>query len=177
MNLSKREFLQVLGAASAAGLNLGIFADADAAVAQQGLYDIAPFGNVSLLHMTDCHAQLMPIHFREPSLNMGLAGMQGNLPHLVGHHLLKALDIKPGSAQAHAFSYIDFEQAARSFGKVGGFAHLATLVKQLKGSRPGALLLDGGDTWQGSATSLWTQAQDMVDACKLLGVDVMTGLS
>ena len=175
MNLSKREFLQVLGAASAAGLNLGIFADADAAVAQQGLYDIAPFGNVSLLHMTDCHAQLMPIHFREPSLNMGLAGMQGNLPHLVGHHLLKALDIKPGSAQAHAFSYIDFEQAARSFGKVGGFAHLATLVKQLKGSRPGALLLDGGDTWQGSATSLWTQAQDMVDACKLLGVDVMTG--
>lgn len=175
MNLSKREFLQVLGAASAAGLNLGIFADADAAVAQQGLYDIAPFGNVSLLHMTDCHAQLMPIHFREPSLNMGLAGMQGNLPHLVGHHLLKALDITPGSAQAHAFTYIDFEQAARSFGKVGGFAHLATLVKQLKGSRPGALLLDGGDTWQGSATSLWTQAQDMVDACKLLGVDVMTG--
>ena len=175
MNLSKREFLQVLGAASAAGLNLGIFADADATVAQQGLYDIAPFGNVSLLHMTDCHAQLMPIHFREPSLNMGLAGMQGNLPHLVGHHLLKALDITPGSAQAHAFTYIDFEQAARSFGKVGGFAHLATLVKQLKGSRPGALLLDGGDTWQGSATSLWTQAQDMVDACKLLGVDVMTG--
>lgn len=175
MNLSKREFLQVLGAASAAGLNLGIFADAEAAVAQQGLYDIAPFGNVSLLHMTDCHAQLMPIHFREPSLNMGLAGMQGNLPHLVGHHLLKALDITPGSAQAHAFTYIDFEQAARSFGKVGGFAHLATLVKQLKGSRPGALLLDGGDTWQGSATSLWTQAQDMVDACKLLGVDVMTG--
>ena len=175
MNLSKREFLQVLGAASAGGLNLGIFADADAAVAQQGLYDIAPFGNVSLLHMTDCHAQLMPIHYREPSLNMGLAGMQGNLPHLVGHHLLKALDITPGSAQAHAFTYIDFEQAARSFGKVGGFAHLATLVKQLKGSRPGALLLDGGDTWQGSATSLWTQAQDMVDACKLLGVDVMTG--
>ena len=175
MNLSKREFLQVLGAASAGGLNLGIFADADAAVAQQGLYDIAPFGNVSLLHMTDCHAQLMPIHYREPSLNMGLAGMQGNLPHLVGHHLLKALDITPGSAQAHAFTYIDFEQAARSFGKVGGFSHLATLVKQLKGSRPGALLLDGGDTWQGSATSLWTHAQDMVDACKLLGVDVMTG--
>jgi sulfur-oxidizing protein SoxB len=97
------------------------------------------------------------------------------LPHLVGDHLLKVAGLEPGSAQAHAFTYIDFEKAARSYGKVGGFAHLATLVKQLKGSRPGALLLDGGDTWQGSATSLWTQAQDMVDACKLLGVDVMTG--
>ena len=139
------------------------------------LYDIAPFGNVSLLHMTDCHAQLMPIHFREPSVNMGVSAMQGNLPHLVGDHLLKALGIAPGSALAHAFTYVDFEKAARAYGKVGGFAHLATLVKQLKGSRPGALLLDGGDTWQGSATSLWTQAQDMVDACKLLGVDVMTG--
>lgn len=175
MNLSKREFLQVLGAASAAGLNLGMFANADAAAAQKGLYDIAPFGNVSLLHMTDCHAQLMPIHFREPSVNMGVSAMQGNLPHLVGDHLLKALGIAPGSAIAHAFTYVDFEKAARAYGKVGGFAHLATLVKQLKGSRPGALLLDGGDTWQGSATSLWTQAQDMVDACKLLGVDVMTG--
>ena len=175
MNLSKREFLQVLGAASAAGLNLGMFANADAATAQKGLYDIAPFGNVSLLHMTDCHAQLMPIHFREPSVNMGVSAMQGNLPHLVGDHLLKALGIAPGSALAHAFTYVDFEKAARAYGKVGGFAHLATLVKQLKGSRPGALLLDGGDTWQGSATSLWTQAQDMVDACKLLGVDVMTG--
>jgi sulfur-oxidizing protein SoxB len=175
MNLSKREFLQVLGAASAAGLNLTRFANADAATAQQGLYDIAPFGNVSLLHMTDCHAQLLPIHFREPSVNMGVGAMQGQLPHLVGDHLLKVAGLAPGSAQAHAFTYIDFEKAARSYGKVGGFAHLATLVKQLKGSRPGALLLDGGDTWQGSATSLWTQAQDMVDACKLLGVDVMTG--
>ena len=175
MNLSKREFLQVLGAASAAGLNLGMFSHADAASAQRGLYDIAPFGNVSLLHMTDCHAQLMPIHFREPSVNMGVAAMQGNLPHLVGDHLQKMLAIAPGSAQSHAFTYIDFESAARAYGKVGGFAHLATLVKQLKASRSGALLLDGGDTWQGSATALWTDAQDMVDACKLLGVDVMTG--
>ena len=175
MNLSKREFLQVLGAAFAAGLNLGMFSHADAASAQRGLYDIAPFGNVSLLHMTDCHAQLMPIHFREPSVNMGVAAMQGNLPHLVGNHLQKMLAIAPGSAQSHAFTYIDFENAARAYGKVGGFAHLATLVKQLKASRPGALLLDGGDTWQGSATALWTDAQDMVDACKLLGVDVMTG--
>jgi sulfur-oxidizing protein SoxB len=175
MNLSKREFLQVLGAASAAGLNLARHADADAATAQQGLYDLPRFGNVSLLHMTDCHAQLLPIHFREPSVNLGVGGMQGQSPHLVGEALLKAAGLRPGGEQAFAFTYIDFEQAARRYGKVGGFAHLATLVKQLRASRPGALLLDGGDTWQGSATSLWTNAQDMVDACKLLGVDVMTG--
>ncbi len=175
MNLSKRDFLQVLTAASAAGMALGRHAEADAATAQKGLYDVAPFGNVSLLHMTDCHAQLKPIYFREPSVNLGVDGMQGQLPHLVGEHLLKKAGVRPGTPQAHAYTYLDFEKAARRYGKVGGFAHLATLVKMLKASRPGALLLDGGDTWQGSATSLWTNAQDMVDACKLLSVDVMTG--
>ena len=175
MSLSKREFLQVLGAASAAGMGLARYADADATTAEQGLYDLPAFGNVSLLHMTDCHAQLLPVHFREPSVNIGLAGMQGQLPHLVGESLLKAAGLRPGTEQAFAFTCIDFEQAARRYGKVGGFAHLATLVKQMKASRPGALLLDGGDSWQGSATSLWTDAQDMVEACKLLGVDVMTG--
>ncbi len=175
MNLSKRDFLQVMASASAAGMALGRWADADAAEAEQGLYDVAPFGNVSLLHMTDCHAQLKPIYFREPSVNLGLGSMQGQLPHLVGEHLLKAAGVRPGSAMAHAYTYLDFDKAARRYGKVGGFAHLATLVKRMKASRPGALLLDGGDTWQGSATALWTDAQDMVDACKLLGVDVMTG--
>lgn len=175
MNLSKREFLQVLGAASAAGLGLGRWAEADAQTAQQALYDVKPFGNVSLLHMTDCHAQLKPLLFREPSVNIGLGDMNGRLPHLVGERLLKAAGVPAGSAEAHALTYLDFETAAKRFGRVGGFAHLATLVKQLKASRPGALLLDGGDTWQGSATSLWTQAQDMVDACLALGVDVMTG--
>ena len=175
MNLSKREFLQVLGAAGAAGMALGRHADADAATAQSGLYDIPRFGNVSILHMTDCHAQLKPIYFREPSVNVGIAGMQGQLPHLVGEHLLKAAGVRPGTPLAHAYTYLDFDKAARRYGRVGGFAHLATLVKQLKASRPGALLLDGGDTWQGSATSLWTNAQDMVDACKQLTVDVMTG--
>jgi S-sulfosulfanyl-L-cysteine sulfohydrolase len=175
MNLSKRDFLQVLGAASAAGLALGKYENADAQTAERGLYDIAPFGNVSFLHMTDCHAQLMPIHFREPSVNLGVGTMHGRLPHLVGESLLKVAGVRPGSAGAHAFTFLDFEKAARRYGKVGGFVHLATLVKRLKASRPGALLLDGGDTWQGSATSLWTDAQDMVDATKLLGVDVMTG--
>ena len=175
MSLSKRDFLQVMGAASAAGMSLGRIADADAATAEQGLYDIAPFGNVSFLHMTDCHAQLVPSYFREPSVNLGLGGMHGQWPHLVGQALLQRAGVRPGSALAHAYTFIDFEKAARRYGKVGGFAHLATLVKQLKASRPGAVLLDGGDTWQGSATALWTNAQDMVDCAKLLGVDVMTG--
>jgi sulfur-oxidizing protein SoxB len=175
MNISKREFMQVLGAASVAGMGLSRYADADAATAQRGLYDMPTFGNVSFLHMTDCHAQLNPIYFREPSVNLGLGSMRGQLPHLVGEHLLQVAGARPGTDLAHAFSCLDFERAAKRYGKVGGFAHMATLVKQLKSSRPGALLLDGGDTWQGSATSLWTDAQDMVDACKLLGVDVMTG--
>ncbi len=175
MSLSKREFLQVLGAAGVAGMGLARHADADAATAEQALYDVPKFGQVSLLHMTDCHAQLLPIRFREPSVNLGLGSMAGELPHLVGEHLLKKAGLRPGSAQAHAYTFLDFETASQRYGKVGGFAELATLVKRLKASRPGALLLDGGDTWQGSATSLWTNAQDMVDACKLLGVDVMTG--
>mgnify|MGYP006279997735 CR=1 FL=1 len=175
MNLSKREFLQVMTAAGVAGMALGRYAQADAATAAEQMYEVPHFGQVSLLHMTDCHAQLLPIHFREPSINLGIGGMRGQLPHLVGEHLLKAAGVPAGSAQAHALTYLDFEQAARRFGRVGGFAHLASLVKRLKASRPGALLLDGGDTWQGSGTSLWTRGQDMVDACKLLGVDVMTG--
>ncbi len=175
MNLSKREFLQVMSAASVAGMGLARYQTASAQQAAEGLYDVPRFGNVSLLHMTDCHAQLKPIHFREPSVNLGVADMKGRLPHLVGEQLLKAAGLKAGSASAHALTYLDFDQAAQRYGKVGGFAHLATLVKRMRASRPGALLLDGGDTWQGSGTALWTKGQDMVDACKLLGVDVMTG--
>ncbi|MBU1263438.1 MAG: thiosulfohydrolase SoxB [Gammaproteobacteria bacterium] len=139
------------------------------------LYDIPAFGNVSLLHFTDCHAQLLPIYYREPSINLGVGGAEGKAPHLVGVPLLDAYGIKAGSRQAYAFSHLDFCAAARAYGKVGGFAHLASLVKRLKASRPRALLLDGGDTWQGSATALWTAGQDMVEASLELGVDVMTG--
>jgi sulfur-oxidizing protein SoxB len=175
MNLSKREFFQVLGAGAVCGMALGRCSGADAATASEGLYDMAKFGNVSFLHMTDCHAQLKPIYFREPNVNLGVGDMRGQLPHLVGEQLLKATGVRPGTAEAHALSCLDFEQAARRYGKVGGFSHLATLVKRLKASRPGALLLDGGDTWQGSGTALWTKGQDMVEAAKLLGVDIMTG--
>ena len=171
MNLSRREFSSVMAAALSAGFPL----HASAAAKSSSLYNLPKTGNVYLLHMTDCHAQLLPSYFREPSVNLGVGAMQGQLPHLVGEQLLKAAQIKSGTPEAHAFTYLNFERAARQYGKVGGFAHIATLVKQLKASRPGALLLDGGDTWQGSATALWSEGQDMVDACKLLGVDIMTG--
>ena len=173
MSMNRREFLQILAAASAAGFAL----NSRALLAAQGgeqRYDLPRFGNVHLMHFTDCHAQLLPIYFREPNVNIGIGGALGKVPHIVGEKLLKAYGIKPGGIEAHAFTYLDFAQAAKTYGKVGGFAHLATLVKQLRAGRPGALLLDGGDTWQGSGTALWTKGQDMVDACKLLGVDMMS---
>jgi sulfur-oxidizing protein SoxB len=171
--MSRREFLQVLAAAAASGLVL----DSKAVLAGNlpaSFYDNAPKGNVSFLHFTDCHAQLKPIWFREPSVNLGVGTAKGKVPHLVGDKFLKHYGIKPGTAEAAAFTYIDFDTASKAYGKVGGFAHLKTLVDKMRASRPGALLLDGGDTWQGSATSLWTNAQDMVDACIQLGVNVMT---
>lgn len=150
-------------------------ANANSLMREDALYDIPNFGNVNLLHFTDCHAQLLPIYYREPSINLGVGRAKGKVPHLVGVPLLGAYGIDARSRNAYAFSHLDFETAARAYGKVGGFAHLATLVKRVKGSRPKALLLDGGDTWQGSATSLWTAGQDMVEASLALGVDVMTG--
>ncbi len=175
MSLTRREFLQMLAVGAAAGIVINdrkCIADVNKI---GGAYDVPPFGNVTLLHMTDCHAQLLPTYFREPNINIGLGSSRGKPPHLVGEALLKYFHIAPGSIEAHAFTYLDFEEAARRYGKVGGFAHLATLVKNLRASRPDrTLLLDGGDTWQGSATALWTKGQDMVDAQKLLGIDIMT---
>ena len=173
--MNRREFLQVVAAAAAAGLPVDARSALDLAAGASFYDSLERFGNVSLLHFTDCHAQLKPVFFREPSVNLGVGAAAGQPPHLVGEHLLRHFGIRPGTREAHAFTFIDFERAAKAYGAVGGFAHLATLVKKLRASRPGALLLDGGDTWQGSATALWTKGQDMVDACKLLRVDVMTG--
>ncbi len=170
--MRRREFLRLIALAAAAGASLKPRASDAQAAAE--LYDVPPFGNVSLLHFTDTHAQLLPVYYREPSVNLGAGEAAGRPPHLVGEALLKRFSIAPGSAAAHAFTHLDFEAAARRYGKVGGFAHLAMLVKRLRASRPHALLLDGGDTWQGSATSLWTKGADMIGAQKLLGVDLMT---
>jgi sulfur-oxidizing protein SoxB len=175
MSLTRREFVRLMGLASAAGmLPRSVFA---AKTMPSDMYEVPRFGNVRLLHFTDCHAQLLPVYFREPNVNLGIADAYGRAPHLVGHKLLEHFGVAPGGALAHAYSYLDFNAAAERFGKVGGFAHLATLVKRLRGEAGdgNSLLMDGGDTWQGSGTAYWTRGQDMVDACKLLGVDTMVG--
>ncbi len=171
--MDRREFNKMLALGLAAGLavptlNRRSWAQGDA-------YDVPRFGNVHLLHMTDAHAQLQPIYYREPQVNIGVHAAKNRAPHLVGDALLEAYGLSAGTRDAHAFTYLDYVAAAERFGKVGGFAHLSTLVQRVRANRPGALLLDGGDLWQGSATSLWTKGQDMVDASKLLGIDVMTG--
>jgi sulfur-oxidizing protein SoxB len=172
MSLNRREFIQLLSLAAAAGLPLtGRSSSSDPAQ----IYDFPPFGNVSLLHFTDCHAQLLPLYFREPSANIGLGDAFGRVPHRVGRYFLDHFSIPQGSPEAYAYTCLDFESMARQFGKVGGFAHLATLVKRIRALRPHSLLLDGGDTLQGSATALWTQGRDMIGASQLLGVDIMTG--
>ncbi|MGC8807953.1 MAG: thiosulfohydrolase SoxB [Thiomonas sp.] len=171
MSLTRREFMGVLAAAAATGFPM----TREATAAEvKSLYNPPKTGNVHFLHMTDSHAHLRPVYFREPNVNIGIASMEGHLPHLVGTNYLKRVGFKPNTRESYGFTYLDFERAAKQYGKMGGYAHIATLVKQLKASRPGALLLDGGDTWQGTALSLWTKAQDMVEAQLKLGVDVMT---
>jgi sulfur-oxidizing protein SoxB len=168
--MDRREFLQALGAAAAAGLPVA----ARSQPTSSAFYDVPRYGNVSLLHITDTHAQMKPVYFREPNVNIGPGPSSGKPPHLVGEAFLRFYGMKRRTRDAYACTYLDFESLAAAYGRMGGFAHLCTLVKQLRDSRPGALLLDGGDTWQGSGVSLWTKGQDMIDAQKLLGVDIMT---
>jgi sulfur-oxidizing protein SoxB len=175
MSISRREFMRLVGLAGAAGmLPSSVFAQAKQ---PSDLYEVPKFGNVTLLHITDCHAQLNPIYFREPNVNIGVGGAVGKAPHLVGETLLKHFGIEAGGIEAHAFSYLNYPEAAEQFGAVGGFAHLKTLVDRIRAERGdgNSLLMDGGDTWQGSGTAYWTRGMDMVGACNRLGVDVMTG--
>lgn len=176
MHFSRRQFLSLLNAAAAAGIlpvSQGLKAGKHA-----GVYEVPKRGNVRLLHITDCHAQLLPVYFREPNVNIGIGEAYGKAPHLVGTRLLERFGMgAENDMAAHAFTFLDFVDAARKYGKVGGFAHLSTLVKKLRQEfgEENTLLLDGGDTWQGSGTAYWTRGGDMVGACNLLGVDVMTG--
>ncbi|MFZ0789750.1 MAG: thiosulfohydrolase SoxB, partial [Chromatiaceae bacterium] len=175
MSISRREFVRLMGLAGAAGmLPSSIFA---AARQPSDLYEVPKFGNVTLLHITDTHAQLNPIWFREPNVNIGIGPALGQAPHVVGEAFLKHFGVEPGGIEAHAFTFLNFDDAAQKFGSVGGFAHLKTLVDRIRTERGdgNSLLLDGGDTWQGSGTAYWTRGMDMVGACNLLGVDVMTG--
>jgi sulfur-oxidizing protein SoxB len=169
--MHRREFLQALALASMSG-SLA----APALARDNSLYRLPARNRVaSLIHLTDCHAQLLPVHHREPSINIGVGESTGRPAHLTGEALLRYYGLRRDSRLAHAFTHLDFEELARRYGKMGGFAHLATLVKLIQSQRPGAILVDGGDSWQGSATALWTRGADMVTACKLLGVKAMTG--
>jgi sulfur-oxidizing protein SoxB len=174
--LSRRDFLQASVAASAilgASTNWTRLS-AQQAITQAQLLDFETTGNVTLIHFTDCHAQLKPIWFREPSINLGVGAAKGQPPHVTGADFLKLYNIKPGSPEAYAMSSENFVDLARSYGRMGGMDRVATVVKAIRADRPDALFLDGGDTWQGSLTSLRTNAQDMVNVMNALKPDAMT---
>jgi S-sulfosulfanyl-L-cysteine sulfohydrolase len=173
MTIRRRDFLRISGVAALSSGLPRLARGADTA----GVYDLERFGNARILHMTDTHAQLQPVYFREPSVNLGIGAMQGKPPHLVGKAFLDRFGIKPDSADAYAFTFVDFEKGAARFGKLGGFAHLKTLIDRLR-AEVGAgrsMLLDGGDLWQGGGQANTMQGADMVDAANLLGIEATTG--
>ncbi len=149
-------------------------AAAQQSLTQDQLLQFDTFGNVSLIHVTDIHAQLMPIYFREPSVNIGVGGNKGAVPHLTGADFRKAYGIEDGSPSHYALSSGDFEALARGYGKVGGLDRVSTVVNAIRADRPDAILLDGGDTWHGSYTCFQTEGQDMVNSMNVLKPDAMT---
>jgi sulfur-oxidizing protein SoxB len=172
MKIRRRDFLKLSGAA----LSGGILRTARAADTP-AIYDLERFGNARILHITDTHAQLQPVYFREPSVNIGVGDMAGQPPHLVAKAFLDRYGIRPDSADAYALTSIDFEKAAPRFGKLGGFAYLKTLIDRLRNDvGPGhSVLLDGGDLWQGTGLANAMKGADMVEAANLLGIEALTG--
>lgn len=172
MEVTRRDFLKFVAIAGALGLT-----EQDkllAALAPERLLGFQSVGNVTLLHMTDSHATLLPVHYREPDTLLGVGPEKGHPPYLTGKALLEHYALRRGSAEAYALTHVDFAELARRYGRMGGYAHIATLVKRIRAERPGkTLMLDGGDTLQGSATALWTDGEDMLQAINQLGVEVM----
>jgi sulfur-oxidizing protein SoxB len=173
VDVTRRDFLTLI--AIAGGLHAASPAALARALEPERLLDFAALGNVTLLHMTDPHGTLLPVYYREPDTRIGAGDEAGKAPFVSGEAFLKAYGIAPGSAQAYALTHLDFTMLAARYGRMGGYAHLATLVKRVRDERAGkTLLLDGGDTLQGSATALWTRGEDMVRAMNQLGVEVFT---
>ncbi len=174
--ISRRDFLTATSAAallSAGGIGR---AAAQGKLTQSDLLQFDSVGTVTLLHITDLHGQLMPLHFREPSINIGVGDNKGVVPHITGDAFIEKFKLEAGSAAAHALTYTDFANLARSYGRMGGLDRIATIVKAIRAERDGkVLLLDGGDTWTNSWTSHKTLGQDMVDAVAVLKPDAMTG--
>lgn len=177
--ITRRDFLAATAATGAllAGTGTSIrHAAAQGRLTQEQLLAFEPLGNVTLVHVTDIHGQLVPVHFREPSVNIGVGAAKGKVPHLTGEMFRNAFALAPGSAEAFALTYDDFAALAKTYGRMGGLDRVATLVKAIRAERGDRmLLLDGGDTWTNSWTSLQTKGQDMVDAMNLLAPDAMTG--
>jgi sulfur-oxidizing protein SoxB len=175
--LTRRDFLQV-SSATAALLGGGSLASAASknAITQEKILEFDSVGQVTLLNFTDCHAQLMPLYFREPSINIGVGGVTGLPPHITGKQMLDHFKLKAGSPEAYAFSSHDFTTLGHEYGRIGGMAEMATLINAVRAERDGkTLLVDCGDTWQGSYTSLQTRGDDMVGVMNEIGVEVMTG--
>ena len=175
--LSRRQFLEVTAATAAligtpASLSR---AAARQAITQAQLLEFSSVGQVTLLNFTDCHAQLVPLYFREPSVNIGVGDATGLPPHITGTDFMAKYGLPKSSPEAYAFTSEDFSTLAASYGRIGGLDRMATLVKAIRAERPGkTLLLDGGDTWQGSYTALHTEGSDMVEVMNALGVEAMT---
>ncbi len=176
--ISRRDFLQASVAASAiigaSGFGRWGRLAAQQALTQDQLLQFDTYGNVSLIHVTDIHAQLKPIYFREPSVNLGVGPNKGEVPHITGADFRKLYGIDDGSASHYALSSGDFSALAQGYGKMGGLDRVATVINAIRADRPDAILLDGGDTWHGSMTCYETQGQDMVNVMNLLKPDAMT---
>ncbi|WP_334192746.1 thiosulfohydrolase SoxB [Pararhodobacter sp.] len=176
--ISRREFLQASVAASAlygaSGFGNWSKVAAQQALTQDDLLRFDTFGNVSLIHVTDIHAQLKPIWFREPEFNFGVGDVRGLPPHVTGQDFLNLYNLTPGSREAYALTYQDFVALGREYGKMGGLDRIATVVKAIRADRSDAILLDGGDTWHGSMSSYLSRGQDMVNLMNLLGTEAMT---
>ncbi|WP_417699094.1 thiosulfohydrolase SoxB [Pseudophaeobacter sp.] len=176
--ISRRDFLQVsmattaLVGASGFG-NWGRLA-AQQRLTQDQLLQFDTYGNISLIHITDIHAQLKPIYFREPSVNLGVGGNKGHVPHITGADFRRAYGINDGSPSAYALTHDDFSALAQGYGRVGGLDRVSTVINAIRADRPDALLLDGGDTWHGSYTCHHTAGQDMVNVMNALKPDAMT---
>ncbi|MFT5065300.1 MAG: sulfur-oxidizing protein SoxB [Reinekea sp.] len=176
--ISRRDFLQASMAASAiigaSGFGNWGKLSAQQALSQQDLLNFDTFGNVSLIHITDIHAQLKPIWFREPSINIGVGGNKGAAPHITGADFRRAYGVEDGSASHYALTYDDFAALGQAYGRMGGIDRVSTIINSIRADRPDALLLDGGDTWHGSYTCHHTEGQDMVNVMNLLKPDAMT---
>ena len=176
--ISRRDFLQASVAASSAlslsGLpSLGQVSSKQM-LTQDHLLDFDKYGNITLIHITDVHAQLKPLYFREPEINIGVGSADGLPPHVTGKTFLDLFSLKPNSPEAYSLVYEDFTSLAKAYGKMGGIDRVSTVLNSIRSSRPDALLLDGGDTWQGSYTSQMTAGMDMVNVFNKLKPDAMT---